>query len=223
MPRSGDPAPLDLPGFLAETGVSRETGERLAAYAALLVRWQRRINLVGPATIGDLWRRHMLDSAQLLPLLPPATRNLIDLGSGAGFPGLVLAILGVPDVHLVDSDGRKAAFLAEAARAAHVQVTIHARRIDALPALTADVITARALAPLGTLCRLAAPLVRPDTVLLLPKGQDVDRELTDATKSGIIDPNACPDRIPSRTDRSAIILRLRGDSLVAARHPARRP
>jgi 16S rRNA (guanine527-N7)-methyltransferase len=100
--------------FAAATGVSRETIERLSAYAALLVKWQARINLVSASTLEDLWRRHMLDSAQLLPLLPEGTTSVIDLGSGAGFPGLVLAILGIPEVHLIESDQRKCVFLTEA-------------------------------------------------------------------------------------------------------------
>src|SRR5262245_43461703 len=88
--------------FAADTGVSRETIERLSLYAALLAKWQPRINLVSAATLNDLWRRHMLDSAQLLSLLPAGTQALADLGSGAGFPGLVLAILGIPEVHLIE-------------------------------------------------------------------------------------------------------------------------
>src|SRR3954469_13124540 len=99
------------------TGVSRETRERLDIYADLLRKWQRSINLVGPRTVGDLWNRHFLDSAQLLPLMPPGVSVLVDFGSGAGFPGLVLAILGVKQVHLIESDQRKATFLREVARA----------------------------------------------------------------------------------------------------------
>src|SRR5437588_12718613 len=102
--------------FAAATGVSRETLARLDAYAELLRQWSPRINLVAASTLDDLWRRHVLDSAQLFPLLPPGAHSLIDLGSGAGFPGLVLAILGVPAVELIESDARKCAFLREAAR-----------------------------------------------------------------------------------------------------------
>src|SRR5437660_9171448 len=130
--------------FAAATGVSRETLPRLDAYAELLRRWSPRINLVAASTLDDLWRRHFLDSAQLLPLIPAAARNLVDLGSGAGFPGLVLAILGVPGVELVEADARKCAFLREAARTAGATVRIHQARIDSLPARAFDVITARA-------------------------------------------------------------------------------
>src|SRR5207247_807237 len=101
--------------FAEATGVSRETLRRLEGYAALLVKWQRAINLVGEDSLPDLWRRHLLDSAVLFPLLPKSTECVADLGSGAGFPGLVLAILGIPEVHLVEADSRKCAFLAEAA------------------------------------------------------------------------------------------------------------
>src|SRR5689334_7633402 len=100
--------------FAAATHVSRETLGRLQAYADILVAWNQRLNLVGRGTIDDLWRRHMLDSAQLHALLPAGAKILVDLGSGAGFPGLVLAIMGGPHVHLVESDQRKAVFLREA-------------------------------------------------------------------------------------------------------------
>ena len=202
------------PRSLGIDGVSCETVDRLAAYADLLRRWQRRINLVSRDSLDGLWDRHIRDSAQLLPLIPPAARTLVDLGSGAGFPGLILAILGVPEVHLIDSDHRKAAFLREAARIADVRVTLHVRRIETVQAFGADIVTARALAPLVRLIPLVRPFVRPDSVILLPKGQDVDRELTEATKSGIIDPTKPPERLASRTDPAAVILRFGGHSLV---------
>ncbi len=180
--------------------------EKLATYAALLTKWQRAINLVGPRTIGDVWRRHMLDSAQLYPLLPDRAATLVDLGSGAGFPGLVLAMMGVPDVHLVESDHRKAAFLTHVSRETKTNVTVHARRIETMPPMVADVITARALAPLPKLLGLAERFVGPDSVCLFLKGQDVDSELTETTKSM----NMEVERMPSLTAPSATILRLRG-------------
>src|SRR5918912_3476535 len=115
--------PLTPEGFAELVPVSRETLDRLAAYLDLLRRWQRTINLVGAATLDDPWRRHLLDSAQLLRFLPEGVRRLVDLGSGAGLPGLALAILGVPEVHLIESDRRKAAFLREAARATGAAAT----------------------------------------------------------------------------------------------------
>lgn len=192
-------------GFQAETGVSRETLDRLRVYANLLVKWQRSINLVGPKTLPDLWRRHMLDSAQLYPLLPRDTTTLVDLGSGAGFPGLVLAILGVPDVHLIESDQRKATFLREVSRETGASVTIHAARAEALTPLPADAVTARALAPLPKLLVLAEPFLQPNSVCLFLKGQDVESELTDATKEA----RMSIERVPSRTDPRGRILILR--------------
>lgn len=201
---TGGTAPMDAEAFRRETGVSHETLERLARYAALLRKWQSRINLVGGSTLDDLWRRHMLDSAQLAPLLPAGARRLVDLGSGAGFPGMVLAIMGVPEVHLIESDGRKAAFLREVSRETSTPVQVHAVRIEAMEPLIADVITARALATLAELVRLALPFADERTVMLFPKGQDVDRELTEATK----DTTMHIEIVPSRTHASGAILRL---------------
>lgn len=200
-------APEDAASLFARAGVavSRETLDRLAAYAALLEKWQRSINLVGPRTLGDLWTRHFLDSAQLLPLLPDGVRVLVDLGSGAGFPGLVLAVLGVQEVHLVESDTRKAAFLREAARATGSTVTVHARRAEQVEPFRADVVSARALAPLADLLTLAEPFVGPGTTCLFPKGQSVGQELTDAAKAWKMQ----AETLPSLTDPDAGILRLR--------------
>lgn len=198
------PTGMDAEAFRRTTGVSRETVDRLSAYESLLRKWQRRINLVGRSTLDDLWLRHMFDSAQLLPLLPDDARCLVDLGSGAGFPGMVLAILGVPDVHLVESDERKAAFLREVSRETSTPVAIHVSRIEDMVPFVADVVTARALAPLSKLIELARPFVGDRTVLLFPKGQDVDRELTATTKHTTMHTEI----VPSRAHASGVILRL---------------
>lgn len=192
--------PLGPAGFMSQLqalqpGVSRETlaegVARLEIYATLLVKWQKAINLVGPATIPDLWRRHMLDSAQLLPLLPPISSGaspddglIADFGSGAGFPGLVLAALTECPVQLIDSDTRKCAFLREAAQAMGIgaRVVVQAKRFDALTPFPASVVTARACAALDDLLTWTAPFARPDTVFLLLKGARVDEELTAAAK-----------------------------------------
>ena len=205
MPAASPEQPLGPEGFRAAAAVSRETLDRLEAYAALLERWQARINLVAPATLPDLWRRHMLDSAQLRPLLPAAARRLVDLGSGAGFPGLVLAILGVPEVHLIEADSRKCAFLREAARAADARnVILHNRRIESMPAEPFDGVTARALAPLPELLGLARRFIGPDTVCLFPKGRGLAEELI---RTPEIERMRLT-RIASRTDPDATILKL---------------
>lgn len=164
-------------------GVSRETLDRLRAYLDLLERWQRTINLVGGGTLADPWRRHILDCGQLWRHWPAAAKRTVDLGSGAGLPGIVLAALGAPDVHLIESDQRKAAFLREASRACGVAVTVHAARIEAVPALAADVVTSRALAPLPQLLAYAERHVHPGTTCLFLKGRNASSELTEAARS----------------------------------------
>lgn len=159
---------------------------RLQDYAALLGRWQAKMNLVSPASLPHLWRRHMLDSAQLIQNVPRGTSRIIDLGSGAGFPGLVLAALGGWQVHLVESSQRKCAFLREAARVMGcANVTLHPTRIEAMPRdLKPDLITARALADLPQLCGYMAHLAedRPDCQALFLKGAEVEKELTATRK-----------------------------------------
>jgi 16S rRNA (guanine527-N7)-methyltransferase len=174
---------LGRDGFARLFPVSRETLERLDTYVALLSAWNRRINLVGASTLGDAWRRHILDSAQLLPHLTTRSRVLVDLGSGAGLPGLILAILGVPEVHLVESDQRKAAFLREAARVTGATVAIHAQRAEKLPRLAADVVTARAVAPLPDLLDIAEPFTGSHSICLFLKGRGAEEELTLAMKT----------------------------------------
>jgi 16S rRNA (guanine527-N7)-methyltransferase len=196
--------PLGPEGFGRIFPVSRETLARLEAYAALLSQWSARINLVSRDTIADLWRRHILDSAQLLPLVPPATENLVDLGSGAGFPGLVLAILGVPNVELIEADSRKVAFLREAARITVAPVTLQPRRIEQIAPHAADVVTARACAPLDRLLDLAEPFLAPHTHCLFLKGERYQEELTQARKGWTMTVSV----EQSLSDRRGVILRL---------------
>ncbi len=198
------PARMDPAEFARVSGVSRETLARLERYAQLLEKWQRAINLVSAASLQDLWGRHMWDSAQLRPLLPERTRVLVDMGSGAGFPGMVLAILGVPEVHLVESDQRKCAFLREVSRETDTSVTVRACRIETLERFPADAITARALAPLDRLVTLAAPFMADRTVCLFLKGQDAGKELTAATEVATMR----VDSLPSRSGSGGIILRI---------------
>ena len=170
--------------------VPRETILRLERYAECLAHWQKAINLVGPSTLAALWPRHFADSAQLLNLAPDA-RLWLDLGSGAGFPGLVIAILktGVPDfrMHLVESNRKKCAFLAEVARATAAPVDIHAMRIEELAesahSLKPDVVSARALAPLPRLFELASPFFGEGTRGLFLKGREAEAEI-EAARAG---------------------------------------
>jgi len=177
---------------------------RLETYLRLLERWQKSINLVGGRSLADSWRRHFLDSAQLLPLLPKGTQSLVDLGSGAGFPGLVLGILGVPQVYLVESDSRKCAFLREAARETGVSVEIHTARIENLTPWPVDVVVSRALAPLSRLLLLAHPFLDLGAEGLFLKGKAAFEELTEAEKSW----KMAVETISSESDPDGVILRL---------------
>jgi 16S rRNA (guanine527-N7)-methyltransferase len=197
---------------LALTPVSRETLERLDRFVAELLSWRQRMNLIAPSTVPILWTRHVADSLQLLALAPQA-KTWADLGSGAGFPGLVLAcaLAGIPGatVHLVESTGKKAAFLREAAVVTGVPAIIHAVRIvDFVNNQTGgiEVVTARALAPLPELLSATYPLLKTGTVGLFPKGQDVEAELTAATKCWNIQSSL----EPSLTDPRARIVRITG-------------
>jgi 16S rRNA (guanine527-N7)-methyltransferase len=196
--------PLGPDGFALETGVSRETLRRLEVYAGLLLEWSGRVNLVGRSTLADLWRRHFLDSAQLLPLIPSDATNLVDLGSGAGFPGLVLAILGVLRVELIEADRRKASFLREAARICGVEVTLRACRIEAVAPHAVDVVTARACAPINRLLPLAERFIGPGTTCLFLKGAQAEEELTAARKAWTMTVS----RHPSRSDPGGMALSL---------------
>ncbi len=201
--------PLSPEIFAAEAGVSRETLDRLRIYAAQLVKWTKAINLVAPNTLPDLWRRHFLDSAQLYPLAADAPGPWLDLGSGAGFPGLVIAAMG-RQVTLIESDIRKATFLRETARQMDVPAIVRAERIEAVDPASLSrpaVISARALASLAELLDLAAPFMGPDTLLLFPKGRQAEDELTLARESWTIDH---VEMIPSRSDPAGRIIRLKG-------------
>ncbi|MBV1796022.1 16S rRNA (guanine(527)-N(7))-methyltransferase RsmG [Siccirubricoccus sp. G192] len=193
------------PETLSDFGVSRETEAKLHDFLALLQRWNARINLVAEADMAVLWRRHMLDSLQLAPLLPRGDGTITDLGSGAGFPGLVLALATGRPTHLVESDRRKAAFLIEAASTLGLhRVSVHPLRIEAAALPPSAVLTARALAPLPDLLRYAHRLLAPDGIALFPKGRSVAQELTAAARGW----NMRIERFPSRTDASSTILRI---------------
>jgi 16S rRNA (guanine527-N7)-methyltransferase len=186
------------------TGTGAETTDRLAAYLALLEKWQQRINLVGSGSMQDPWRRHILDSAQLLPLLPGGSPSVADLGTGAGFPGIVLAIMGDARVHLVESNARKCAFLFEVLRITEAKATIHHKRIEELASLAVDVVTARGCANLLSLLDYAKPLLAPSGICLFLKGQSVEAELTESQKKW----RMRTQRITSRSDPAGVVLKL---------------
>lgn len=184
--------------------VSRETQERLETYASLLRKWNQTINLISRRDIDDLWHRHIEDSLQLVPLMPVGIPFAVDLGSGGGLPGLVLAIATDCHFHLVESDRRKSAFLREAARACAAPITVHAERANAVTLPRARLVTARALAPLIDLIGLAAPFLAPEGMLLAPKGRSVEAELTQAAERW----HMRVTRTKSVTDASAEILQI---------------
>ena len=158
--------------------VSREIIDKFQAYLTLLEKWQRRINLVSNSTLADAWRRHILDSGQLAAYYPPQTRQILDVGSGAGFPGLVLAIMGNVTVDLVESDQRKAVFLSTVIRELGLPAKVYNQRIETMPNLHPDVITARALAPVPKLLNLIETQMSAECVCLFLKGASVEDELT---------------------------------------------
>lgn len=178
--------PPETERALDELSVSRESRHKLETYVDLLLTWQRKINLIGPATAPIVWERHILDALQLLPLLPQGTRTIAELGSGAGLPGLVLAMTADLEAHLYESNGKKTAFLREAARQTGTRAHIHMVRLETLkgdPNLPrVDCVVARALAPLALLLDYAEPFLSRGAIGLFHKGQDVDAELTEATK-----------------------------------------
>lgn len=215
---AGNPDPMTPEAFQERLAVSRETLDRFRSYAALLEKWNRAINLVGPKSLTDIWRRHFLDSAQLRSYLPAPSEGaelaILDVGSGAGFPGMVLALLGCGEVHLVESDQRKAQFLREVARVAGVPVTIHPQRLESLGSAQDlpdfDVVTCRAFAPLPRLLALTERFLMPKSgekqpVGLFLKGRKVDEELTEAGKKWRLR----LDRFESETDPEGTILRLK--------------
>ena len=161
----------------AKLDVSRETMGKLESYVALVEKWQPRVNLVSPASLTDIWNRHIWDSAQLAPYIPSGSPRLVDVGSGAGFPGLVLAILTDAECHLVESDQKKAIFLSTVIRECGLTAVVHNHRIENLPCFEASIITARALAPLDRLLPLLATQLRSGTRCLFLKGAQAEAEL----------------------------------------------
>ena len=215
MSKSGqgalDPG-ADQKRALTLTPVSRETKKRLELFVDLLLVWQKKTNLVAPSTLNELWTRHIADSLQLVPLAPEA-RTWVDFGSGGGFPGIPIACMLAGQVgakvHLIESNGKKAAFLREAARATGAPAVVHQERAENFGESCAEpvhAVTARALAPLKILCDQAFPLIGRGAIGLFLKGQDVEGELTDAAKYWRLDAS----RVPSKTSPESSIVIVRG-------------
>lgn len=207
--------PYDFDRVIEPLDVSRETKVRLYRYGQMLEDWQGRFNLVGPRTLPEMWSRHFLDSIQLLNLIDHQSPVWLDFGSGAGFPGLVAAILLADreggTVHLVDSTAKKCRFLEEVARETlgdqrAVEVIVHHDRVENLDPFISDVVSARAVTALKGLLGYAFPFFGDRSVGLFPKGQDVDNELTEAAKYWNID----LDKYPSHTDDRGVLLRIKG-------------
>lgn len=191
------------------TTVSRETQEKLERYQALLLKWQKAINLVSRNTVDEAWHRHFEDSMQLQDIVPPGAKTVVDLGSGAGFPGLVLAILNRgQSFHLIESDQKKCEFLRTVARETGTDISVHDTRIEEIGVeISADVITARALASLSDLFDYCLPWAEKNPALnmVFLKGQKAEQEIEEAKNRFSFD---C-ESFPSATDPGATILRIR--------------
>ena len=199
----------DVEDFTRDWDVSRETCDRLALFVELLERWNRRVNLVSKQSLSDLWRRHLADSAQLRDMIPPYDGALVDVGSGAGFPGLVLAIIGLRNVHLVESNAKKCAFLREAVRITGCAAVVHNVRLGGngnAPAglLKAGIVTARAVSPLVKLLDIVYPIVYDRTYCIFPKGAQAENELKAAREKW----HFAVERVASKSDPNGVIFGL---------------
>lgn len=193
------------------TNVSRETIERLHEFEGLVVKWTKRINLIAPSTIPDIWERHILDSAQLYEFAPMTSKSWVDLGSGGGFPGLVLAILSKEENEnqrftLIESDQRKATFLRTAIRSLDLNARVICARIEEVPPQSASVVSARALSPLNDLLAHISRHLSPDGLAIVPKGRNANLEIEKANENWTFE----MEQAPSITESDASILAIRG-------------
>ncbi len=203
------PSDRDFEALQQVAGVSRETMDDLTQFVTLLQKWNRSINLVSPNSLAAVWERHIIDSAQLFPFIPPSTRSIADIGTGGGFPGLVLAILSKRDaperhVTLIESDRRKCAFLLTASSQLELNVKVVAERIEHADPCAADMLTSRALAPLSQLLGYAERHLKPDGTALLLKGRTAEAEVEEALASWSLDLK----RRESKTTDDAVILEI---------------
>ena len=184
--------------------VSRETFDQLEAYVALLEKWQPKINLIANSTLPDIWQRHVWDSAQLITHIPPTARTILDVGSGGGFPGLVIAILSEATVHLVESDQRKSIFLQTVIRELGLNAQVHNARLETLPPMAPDIITARALASVEKLLDWLQPQLETGPDCLFLKGVRVEEELTILASY----PNITASTFQSASSADGVVLKL---------------
>lgn len=196
--------------FFEDFAVSREIADKLLTYHKLLLKWQKAINLVGPKTVQDAWNRHFKDSAQILKYIPDGAQMLVDLGSGAGFPAVVLGIMNPNlSVHAIESDERKAQFIRTVSRETSVDIKVHDQRIESVQLeSTPDIVTARALADLKTLLEMCLPWAQanPELILLFLKGQKAVEEIAEAQKCFSFEIA----QHPSLTDEAASLLLITG-------------
>jgi 16S rRNA (guanine527-N7)-methyltransferase len=200
---------FDAVSFQSETNVSRETLDKLIEYSILLTKWQKAKNLVSSTTLDDMWLRHFYDSAQIYQHLAKSLENmpktLLDIGSGAGFPGLVLGAMGVNKVHMVESNGKKCSFMSQVARMMQVDATIHNERIEKITPFDVDIITSRACAKISQLLDWSEPfLKKPMIELWLLKGQTAEEELTEAQTYWTMKTSS----FESKTEKGAKVIRL---------------
>ena len=198
--------------------VSHETLDLLDHYAVMLGEWNKKFNLVAESTLPHIWIRHFLDSAQLMHYIPEGAETLVDLGSGAGFPGLVMSILGVPETHLIESTGKKADFLRVVIDEFGLNAQVHQCRIESLKDVRFDVVTARALKPLPELFKLSNPLMKKESYGLFLKGKSHHDELTESARSWTFDYATSP----SMSDPSGTVLIIRSLQFKNARPKSRK-
>ncbi len=185
--------------------VTDEQYNHLRQYSDLLLKWNSRINLIGKTTVSDCWSRHIIDSAQLMKYIPADTKTLTDFGSGAGLPGIVLAILGVPEVYLIESNGKKASFLQEAGRITDSNIHIHNERAECLTPWKSDVITARAFAEMDKLLNHIFPFSQKESLCLLLKGCRAREELDSARAEWGFDATLYPSAVSNNKGQGFIV------------------
>jgi len=199
----------DLIEFVGEN-VSRETFDKLTKYVNILLKWQTKVNLISPNTVGDVWKRHILDSVQVITMIKlqdKSKKSIYDIGSGAGFPGLVEAVfLGDSgyNINLVESDNKKSIFLKEVVRECGLRATVHNLRIESVSKNCADIVTARALSSLLKLIDYSLPLLKTDGEAVFHKGKKVEEEIVEAKEKYRFE----YELIDSRTEDEAKIIRL---------------